>query len=68
MMLVRQIDILTSSVCLRLMGVENPKMPKSSYKGQYILDIADKFIDTHGKPSKNVESILANLPEDPKKK
>ena len=63
----RQIDILTSSVCLRLMGVKSPKMPESSYKGQYILDIADKFIDTHGKPSKNVESILANLPEDPEK-
>jgi len=63
----RQIDILTSSVCLRLIGVDNSKMPESSYKGQYILDIADKFINTHGKPSKNVESILTNLPEDPEK-
>ena len=63
----RQIDILTSSVCLRLMGANNSKMPESSYKGQYILDIADKYIDAHGKPTKNVESILTNLPEDPEK-
>ena len=32
----RQIDILTSSVCLRLMGANNSKMPESSYKGQYL--------------------------------
>ena len=63
----RQIDILTSSVCLRLMGADNSKMPNSSYKGQYILDIADKFIDAHGKPSKNIDGILTNLPDDPEK-
>jgi len=63
----RQIDILTSSVSLRLMGVDDEEMPESSYRGKYIAEIAEKYIQSYGNSAHDKDIIMANLPGDSEK-
>ena len=61
----RQIDILTASVFLRALNIEDSIFPESAYKGKYIIEIAKgvKLQATLG-----LDEILTDLSEDQEKK
>ena len=76
----RQIDILTASVFLRILNIEDNIFPKSAYKGEYIKVIARDAINNSWKDESpfhkyfNFESpldvsvLFEKLPEDEEKK
>ncbi len=76
----RQIDILTASVFLRILNIEDNIFPKSAYKGEYIKKIARDVINWSWKDESpfhkyfnfasplNVSELLEKLPEDEEKK
>ncbi len=61
----RQIDILTASVFLRALNIEDSIFPESAYKGKYISEIAK---DVKLQVTLDLDEILTDLPEDQEKK
>ena len=61
----RQIDILTASVFLRALNIEESIFPESAYKGKYIGEIAK---DVKLQTTLGLDEILTNLSEDEEKK
>ena len=61
----RQIDILTASVFLRALNIEDSIFPESAYKGKYISEIAK---DVKLQVTLDLDEILTDLSEDQEKK
>ena len=61
----RQIDILTASVFLRALNIEDSIFPESAYKGKYISEIAK---DVKLQATLGLDEILTDLSEDQEKK
>ena len=61
----RQIDILTASVFLRALNIEDNIFPESAYKGKYISEIAK---DVKLQVTLDLDEILTDLSEDQEKK
>ena len=61
----RQIDILTASVFLRALNIEDSIFPESAYKGKYISEIAK---DVKLQVTLGLDEILTDLSEDQEKK
>ena len=61
----RQIDILTASVFLRALNIEDSIFPESAYKGKYISEIAK---DVKLQATLDLDEILTDLSEDQEKK
>ncbi len=61
----RQIDILTASVFLRALNIEDSIFPESAYKGKYITEIAK---DVKLQVTLGLDEILTDLSEDQEKK
>ena len=61
----RQIDILTASVYLRAINIEDNIFPESAYKGKYIQEIAK---NANLQESVSVDDLFNNLPEDEEEK
>ena len=61
----RQIDILTASVFLRALNIEDSIFPESAYKGKYIIEIAK---DVKLQVTLGLDEILTDLSEDQEKK
>ncbi len=61
----RQIDILTASVYLRALNVDDSVFPESGYKGKYINEISK---DVKFKEALDLDQIFNNLSEDKEKK
>ena len=57
----RQIDILTASVYLRAINVEDNIFPESAYRGKYIKEIAK---NANLQEAVNINDLLKSLPED----
>ena len=63
----RQMDILATSVWLRYLEAcgETFTFPSNAYRGDYVLDIAQKLVDQHGKKFAHSSKIVfADLPLD----
>ena len=61
----RQIDILTASVYLRAINIEDNIFPESAYKGKYIKEIAK---NANLQEAVDLDDLLNDLPEDEEKK
>ena len=61
----RQIDILTASVFLRALNIEDSIFPESAYKGKYISEIAK---EVKLQVTLDLDEILTDLSEDQEKK
>ncbi len=61
----RQIDILTASVYLRAMSIEDNIFPKSAYRGKYINEIS-KSVNLQ--EAVNIGDLFNNLPDDEEEK
>ena len=61
----RQIDILTASVYLRAINVEDNIFPESAYRGKYIKEIAK---NANLQEAVNIDDLLKSLPEDEEEK
>ena len=61
----RQIDILTASVYLRAIEIEDNIFPESAYRGEYIKEIA-KNADLQ--EAVNIDDLFKSLPEDDEEK
>ena len=61
----RQIDILTASVYLRAINIEDNIFPESAYRGKYIKEIAKS---ANLQEAVNIDDLFKNLPEDEEEK
>ena len=61
----RQIDILTASVYLRAINIEDNIFPESAYRGKYIKEIAKS---ANLQEAINIDDLFKNLPEDEEEK
>lgn len=63
----RQMDILATSVWLRYLEAcgETFTFPSNAYRGEYVRDIAQKLVESHGKNySHSTATVFADLPLD----
>ena len=61
----RQIDILTASVYLRAINIEDNIFPESAYRGEYIKEIAK---NANLQEVVNIDDLFKNLPKDKEEK
>ena len=61
----RQIDILTASVYLRAIEIEDNIFPESAYRGEYIKEIAK---NANLQDAVNIDDLFKSLPEDDEEK